>query len=89
MKSKLVDTVASNEEHVRLRIFEGDLPADEATAELLRLEREQHAETRRKLAKAQKRLKLLDALEAGGVDNWEWYGEACSEAYGDEDDDEE
>jgi uncharacterized protein YlxW (UPF0749 family) len=26
----------------------------------------------------QKRLAKLDALEAGGVDNWEWYGECMS-----------
>lgn len=29
-------------------------------------------------AEVQKRLEKLDALEAGGVDNWEWYGEAMS-----------
>lgn len=26
-----------------------------------------------------RRLSKLDALEAGGVDNWEWYGEALKE----------
>jgi len=32
-----------------------------------------------KLAEAvQQRLDKLDALEAGGVDNWEWYDEAMS-----------
>ena len=25
--------------------------------------------------------KLLSALEAGGVDNWEWYGESTREYY--------
>ena len=29
-----------------------------------------------KNAHVQKRLRLLDALEAGGVDNWEWYEES-------------
>ena len=24
----------------------------------------------------EKRIAILDALEAGGVDNWEWYGES-------------
>lgn len=28
--------------------------------------------------------RLLDALHAGGVDNWEWYGEAYSEAFPEE-----
>jgi len=27
----------------------------------------------------QRRLAKLDALEAGGVDNWEWYGESLKE----------
>ena len=27
----------------------------------------------------EKRLAMLDALEAGGVDNWEWYGESLEE----------
>lgn len=27
----------------------------------------------------QRRLAKLDALEAGGVDNWEWYGEALKD----------
>jgi hypothetical protein len=47
MKSRLVDTITSNEDSVRLRIFDGDLPADEAMAELLRIERIQHEVTRR------------------------------------------
>lgn len=36
--------------------------------------------------KVQKRLALLDALEAGGVDNWEGYHESTRHLYGDEDD---
>lgn len=34
------------------------------------------------------RLKKLVALENGGVDNWEWYGETMQEAFGDDEDDE-
>lgn len=30
----------------------------------------------------------LRVLEAHGVDNWEWYGEAMRELYGEEDEDE-
>lgn len=30
------------------------------------------------------RNRKLSALEAGGVDNWEWYGESLSQYYGDE-----
>jgi hypothetical protein len=52
MKSRLIDTIASNEDSVRMRIFDGDLPADEATAELLRIERAQHEVTRRRLREA-------------------------------------
>lgn len=29
--------------------------------------------------------KKLSALEAGGVDNWEWYSESLSQYYDDED----
>ena len=34
------------------------------------------------------RSRILDALEAGGVDNWEWYGDSLQEAglFDDEDD---
>lgn len=37
-------------------------------------------------ADAQPRLRKLDALEASGVDNWEWYDEAMSSLAEDEDD---
>lgn len=37
MKSKMVDTVTNDEDLVRLRIFDGELPLDAAGAELLRL----------------------------------------------------
>lgn len=30
MKSKLVDSVTSDEEHVRLRIFDGEIPMEDA-----------------------------------------------------------
>lgn len=35
--------------------------------------------------------RVLQALEAGGVDNWEWYSESLREAglYGDEEEDDE
>lgn len=36
-----------------------------------------------------KRDKILTALENGGVDNWEWYGESLENYFGDEDDDED
>src|SRR6266404_6898682 len=41
MKSKLVDTVTSNEEDVRLRIYAGELTPNNAIEELLRIEKEQ------------------------------------------------
>lgn len=46
MKSRQVDYVTSNEEHVRLKIFDGLLPVDEGTAELLKIERAQNAALR-------------------------------------------
>jgi hypothetical protein len=61
MKSRLVDTITSNEDSVRLRILDGDLPADEATAELLRIERAQHEVTRRHLRDC---MDMVDALAA-------------------------
>lgn len=39
MKSKKVDTVASDEENVRLRIYDGVIPLDEAGHELVALAR--------------------------------------------------
>lgn len=63
MKSRAVDTITSNEDHVRLRIFDGDLPIDQAGAELLRIEREQHAATRRDLLACQRALRAT----SGGV----------------------
>jgi hypothetical protein len=53
MKSKSVDTITSDEELVRLRIYEGDIPLDQAGQELLALakaearrERQQHLDMR-------------------------------------------
>jgi len=62
MKTKDVKTVTSNEDYVRLRIFDGDLQVSNAGAELLRIERAQHNETRRKLEEAHAELRLLKAM---------------------------
>jgi len=40
------------------------------------------------LAQAQGSIRKLAALEAAGVDNWEWYGDAMAELYGDDEEDE-
>jgi hypothetical protein len=45
MKSRSVDYVTSNEELVRLRIFDGELPAHDAYRELWELEKAQHEAT--------------------------------------------
>jgi hypothetical protein len=37
MKSTSVETVTNNEDYVRLRIYDGEIPMDQAGAELLRL----------------------------------------------------
>lgn len=52
MKTRTVDTITTNEELVRLRIYDGDLQIPEAAGELLRLEREQNAALRRRVAEA-------------------------------------
>ncbi len=64
MKSKSVDTVTTNEEHVRLRIFDGDLPLDDAGHELIRIaqaqldaERSRHNETIAELVRTQRLLR--------------------------------
>lgn len=49
MKSKEVMTITSNEEYVRMRIYDGDLRIDDAAAELLRIERAQKKSLQRKL----------------------------------------
>lgn len=49
MKNREVDTIASNSEHLRMRIFDGDIPADKYHEELLRLERGQWETERRSL----------------------------------------
>jgi hypothetical protein len=48
VKSKSVATVTDNDTFVRLRIFDGDLPIDDAAAALIRLEREQHTAERQR-----------------------------------------
>ncbi len=62
MKSRSVETVTSNEAFVRMRIYDGDLPIDEAGAELLRIERAQHAAERQRHCETQER--WADALAA-------------------------
>lgn len=48
MTFKEVTDITSNEDHVRLRIYNGDLQVSEAAQELIRLERSQAEEYRRK-----------------------------------------
>lgn len=43
--------------------------------------------TRKKYDSLMADRKLLRALEAGGVDNWEWYGEATRGLFDDDNDD--
>jgi hypothetical protein len=64
MKSKEVNTITNNGDSVRLRIFEGELPADEAYQELLRIEKVQHDATRVTLFQAyEKIISLCDKIE--------------------------
>ena len=41
MKTRLVETVTSNEDHVRLRIYDGEIPVDAAGEALIDLYRRQ------------------------------------------------
>jgi len=50
MKTKQVNSITSNEEYVRMRIFDGEFTPDNALEELLRIEKEQHSVTRKKLS---------------------------------------
>lgn len=47
MKSRLVDTVVNNDEYLRLRIYDGEIPLAEAGAELLRLKTAQRTAERK------------------------------------------
>ena len=66
MKSRLVDVITNNEDSVRMRIFAGEFPADEATAELLRIAHAQHETTRRKLREAHA---VIEELRAKVLNN--------------------
>jgi len=57
MRTREVDTITSNEGHIRLKIFDGDLQISEAAQELLRLEREQNRSLRRQIAEMQARFR--------------------------------
>ena len=41
MKTRNIDTITNNEDHIRLKIYDGDLNIDEAGQELLRLTKTQ------------------------------------------------
>lgn len=57
-------TVTTNDGLVRLRIYEGNIPADAYHQEMLELERGQHAQTRIELEQARARIKELERADA-------------------------
>ncbi len=61
MKSRTIDTITSNEDHVRMRIFDGDLPISDAAFELIRIERAQHDAERLRHSDTIKRLCCAEA----------------------------
>lgn len=63
MKSRFVDTITTNEEHVRMRIFDGDLPIDAAAAELLRIERAQKDSLQRQITDLRRENAKLKGIE--------------------------
>lgn len=50
MKSRTVETIVSNDEHVRCRIYDGDIPADSYWQEMARLNAGQLKNTRERLS---------------------------------------
>jgi len=74
MKSKFVDTLTSNEEHVRLEIFEGRISLDKAGEELLALYKAQLDRARQqvvelKIELAYARQEIVE-LSSGKVIGW-------------------
>lgn len=64
MKSTTVETITSNEQHVRMRIFDGDLPANEAYQALLELEHSQRkAEWDHHLAYARGMMGVVERMQ--------------------------
>ncbi len=62
MKSCSVDYITSNEQHVRMMIFDGNLNIDDAAAELLRIERAQHDATRARVRELENKLSEIKAV---------------------------
>ena len=56
MKTRSVETVVSNDEHVRLKIFDGDIPADDYWQDMSRLYQGQLKVTQGRLTEAMSRL---------------------------------
>ena len=52
----------------------------QSTEETVTITRKDYNGMNRNLAHLQSRVAVLDALEAGGVDNWEWYSESLRQA---------
>lgn len=67
MRFREVNTVTSNDEYVRMRIYDGDLPASEGLVELLTLERAQHAATRAELIETRARMQEAASLIGLGL----------------------
>ena len=64
MKSRLVDTVTSNEDHVRLRIFDGEIPVDLGACEIYRMALMQAASDLERTAKHLRRASASIAANA-------------------------
>jgi hypothetical protein len=71
MKSTKIDYVTNNDQHVRLKIFDGDIKPDEYHQEMLSIEQHQHRCTMTNLREAQQRLAavahVLESVPAGDV----------------------
>lgn len=58
--------------------------ADLASGNTIKIQGLEETISAEKYKELLERDKMLSALEAGGVDNWEWYGESLSKYYDDE-----
>lgn len=64
MKSSMINTITSNEDDVRFRIFSGDLQISDAGSELLRIERASHEAERWSHARTRQ---ILDELRTATI----------------------
>ena len=70
MKTKLINTITSNEEDIRFRIYLGDLTPHEGYEELLRIEKEQRkSDNYFNLVRVERLIDIINELKKGKIMN--------------------